>query len=95
MIFETLATFIFVLTILISTSTLKNELAGLIIRITLATIRILGIPITGVSVNPARSLGSAIFVGGTSLLQLWIFVVFPIIGAFFAAITYRLIFSNK
>jgi aquaporin Z len=52
-------------------------------------IHLVGIPITGTSVNPARSLGPAIFVGGDALSQLWLFWVAPIIGGIIAALVWR------
>jgi aquaporin Z len=63
--------------------------AGLGIGIALAVIHIVGIQVTGVSVNPARSLGPAIFVGGQALAQLWLFFVAPAIGAVLGALLYR------
>lgn len=58
----------------------NTAFAGLAIGLSLTLIHIVGIPVTGVSVNPARSIGPAIFVGGTALSQLWVFIVGPIIG---------------
>lgn len=58
----------------------NTAFAGLAIGLTLALIHIVGIPVTGVSVNPARSIGPAVFVGGAALSQLWVFIVGPIIG---------------
>jgi aquaporin Z len=55
-------------------------MAGLAIGLTLVVIHIVGIQITGVSVNPARSLGPALFAGGGALSQLWLFIVAPLIG---------------
>lgn len=69
--------------------------AGIPIGITLVLIHIVGIPITGTSVNPARSLGPAIFVGGEALSQLWLFLVAPVIGGIIAAIFWRIIFEPK
>ena len=54
--------------------------AGLVIGLTLTLIHIVGIPVTGVSVNPARSIGPAIFVGGQAITNLWVFIVGPIVG---------------
>jgi aquaporin Z len=59
--------------------------AGIPVGITLVLIHVVGIPITGTSVNPARSLGPAVFVGGEALSQLWLFWVAPIIGGIIAA----------
>ncbi len=86
-IFEFLATAIFVLVILGSTQKRgAGNMAGLAIGLTLTVIHIVGIKITGVSVNPARSLGPAIFAGGGALGQLWLFFVAPFGGALLAAV---------
>jgi aquaporin Z len=69
--------------------------AGIPIGITLVLIHIVGIPITGTSVNPARSLGPAVFVGGEALSQLWLFWVAPIIGGIIAAIIWKIFFEPK
>ena len=63
--------------------------AGLAIGLTLAAIHIVGINVTGVSVNPARSLGPALFTGGERLAQLWLFIVAPLAGAIVAGLVYR------
>ncbi len=89
-IFELVATFIFCVVILGSTQEgAPTQLAGLAIGITLVVIHIFGIQITGVSVNPARSLGPAIFVGSKALCQLWLFLVVPSIGGILAGILFR------
>jgi len=69
--------------------------AGISIGLTLTFIHIVGIPITGTSVNPARSLGPALIVGGEALMQLWLFWVAPIIGAILAALVWRYLFEKK
>jgi aquaporin Z len=90
MLFELVATLIFVIVILGSTQkSAPSGFAGLAIGITLVAIHILGIHITGVSVNPARSLGPALFVGGHALQQLWLFLVFPSIGGLIAGLLFR------
>ena len=74
-IFEVVATFLFLVVILGATGDkAPAAMAGLAIGLTLAVIHIVGIQITGVSVNPARSIGPALFVGGTALTQLWLFL---------------------
>lgn len=80
--FEIVFTAIFLLVIHGSTSKTNSNglLAGVAIGLSLTMIHIVGIPITGVSVNPARSIGPALFVGGDALSHLWIFLVGPIIG---------------
>ncbi|WP_394843439.1 aquaporin Z [Pendulispora brunnea] len=65
--------------------------AGLPIGLALTLIHLVGIPITNTSVNPARSIGPALFVRGWALEQLWLFIVAPIVGAIFGALTYRAI----
>jgi len=53
-----------------------------------------GIPITGTSVNPARSIGPALVAGGTELSQLWVFIVAPVIGAVIAAVVWKYLFED-
>ena len=69
--------------------------AGVSIGFTLVLIHLVGIPITGTSVNPARSLGPAVFVGGDALAQLGVFIVAPIIGGIIAAIIWRYVFEGR
>jgi aquaporin Z len=89
-VFELVATLIFVIVVLGSTQkSAPAGFAGLAIGITLVAIHIFGIHITGVSVNPARSLGPALFVGGTALKQLWLFLVFPSLGGLLAGLLFR------
>jgi len=88
--FEFVATLIFVIVILGSThKSSPTGFAGLAIGITLVAIHIFGIHITGVSVNPARSLGPALFVGGHALAQVWLFLVFPSLGGAVAGLLFR------
>ena len=88
---ETIFTFIFLLVIFGTTSTknIHGGFAGLSIGLSLVLIHIVGIPITGVSVNPARSIGPALLVGGDAISQLWLFIAAPILGAILAAIVWR------
>jgi aquaporin Z len=65
--------------------------AGIAIGLVLTLIHLVGIPITNTSVNPARSIGPALFVGGWALQQLWLFIVAPLLGAVLAAIVYKII----
>jgi aquaporin Z len=79
-------------------STHKNApqgFAGVAIGLSLALIHLVGIPITGTSVNPARSLGPAIFVGGDALSQLWLFIVAPVIGGIIAAVVWKYGFEAR
>ncbi|MGD1117857.1 MAG: aquaporin Z [Dehalococcoidales bacterium] len=69
--------------------------AGVAIGFTLVLIHLVGIPITGTSVNPARSLGPAVFVHGAALSQLWLFIVAPIIGGVIAAIIWKYGFEER
>ena len=69
--------------------------AGISIGFSLVLIHLVGIPITGTSVNPARSLGPAVFVGGDALTQLWLFIVAPIIGGIIAAIIWKYSFEKQ
>ncbi len=88
--FEVVMTAIFVIVILGATGPGSSPgFAGLAIGITLAVIHIVGIRVTGVSVNPARSFGPAVLVGGQALGQLWLFFVAPAIGAALGALLYR------
>lgn len=84
---EAVFTFIFVLVVLGATDSKKGagNLGGLAIGLTLVLIHIVCIPITGTSVNPARSIGPALFEGGVALQQLWLFIVAPFFGAALSA----------
>jgi aquaporin Z len=89
-IFEVIATFIFVVVFLgVTQKHGPVQFAGLAIGLTLVVIHIVGIRVTGVSVNPARSLGPALWVGGQALLQLWLFIIAPLIGAGLAGWAFR------
>jgi aquaporin Z len=88
--FEFVATLIFVIVILGSTQkAAPSGFAGLAIGITLVVIHLFGIRITGVSVNPARSLGPALFVGGKALSQVWLFLIVPSLGGLVAGLLFR------
>jgi aquaporin Z len=89
---ELVLTFIFVLVVHGSTSDKAPKgFAGISIGLSLVLIHIVSLPITGTSVNPARSLGPALFVGGTALSQLWLFWVAPIIGGILAAVVWKIL----
>ena len=86
---EVILTMFLVLTVLGSTDVKAPVgFAGLAIGLVLTLIHLVGIPITNTSVNPARSIGPAIFVGGWALQQLWLFIVAPFVGAVVAALVY-------
>jgi len=88
---EVILTCVFVLTVLGVTSTEKTAgIAGIVIGLTLAFVHILGIPLTGTSVNPARSFGPALLTGGEALSQVWVFLVAPMAGAVAAALLWKL-----
>ncbi|MGE5056154.1 MAG: aquaporin [Acidobacteriota bacterium] len=88
--FEFVATLLFIIVILGSTQEgAPAQFAGLAIGITLVAIHIFGINITGVSVNPARSLGPALMVGGQALSQVWLFLIIPTVAGLFAGALFR------
>ena len=91
---ELVLTFVFIYTILGVTSSKKCEpVAGIVIGLTLAFVHLLGIGLTGTSVNPARSLAPALFLGGEALKQVWVFIVAPLVGGALAAVVYN--YLNK
>ena len=94
-VFEVIATFIFLVTILgVTGRNGANQFAGLAIGLTLVVIHIVGIQVTGVSVNPARSLGPAVWVLGDALKQLWLFIAAPMAGALLAGCLFRVKLLN-
>lgn len=93
---EIILTFIFVLTILgVTADSSKGSVAGIVIGLTLAFVHIVGIPLTGTSVNPARSIGPALFAGGDALIHLWVFIIAPLVGAAIAAVVYKAFMQKK
>lgn len=93
---EVVLTFLFVFVVLGATSRIGSPgFAGLAIGLALTVVHLLGIPLTGTSVNPARSLGPAIVVGGDALNQVWLFIVAPLVGGIVAAGVYRYLFGNS
>jgi len=87
---EMALTYVFVFVIIMVTSKMGNKkLAGIVIGVTLTVVHLVGIPLTGTSVNPARSFGTAVFAGVDSLRQVWVFLLAPMIGAVLAALTAR------
>lgn len=92
---ETVLTFLFLLVIFKTTAKWGNSsMAGLAIGLTLVVIHLVAIPITGTSVNPARSFGPAVFAGGKALQQLWLFTIAPIVGGILAALTWKGVFED-
>jgi len=95
-IFEMILTAIFVFVILRVTSSTGNPAtAAIAIGLTLTVVHLVGIPITGTSVNPARSLGPALVVAGTALSQVWLFIVAPLVGGVLAAGLHRLFYRGE
>lgn len=94
---ELVFTFVFVLVVLGTTDEKKGagNFAGLAIGLSLVLVHIVCIPITGTSVNPARSIGPALFQGGTALCQLWLFIVAPLLGGALSAFVWKVIGSDK
>lgn len=92
---ETVLTFMFLMIILGSTDTRAPKgLAPIAIGLGLTLIHLISIPVTNTSVNPARSTGPAVFVGGWAISQLWLFWLAPIIGAALAGVAYAFVFSE-
>jgi aquaporin Z len=95
MVLETTLTFLLVLVVLVVTSRTENAgFAGLAIGIALAACHLVGVPLDGTSANPARSFGPALFEGGTALSQLWVFIVFPLLGGVLAALVLPLVLGE-
>lgn len=93
---EIILTFVFVIAILGVTSKPEfGNVAGLVIGLTLTLVHIFGIFFTGTSVNPARSFGPALFMGGDALADVWVFIVAPLIGGVLAALVYKFLSSEK
>jgi len=91
---ELVLTFVFVYTILgVTADKEKSAIAGIVIGATLTFVHLIGINLTGTSVNPARSLAPAIIMGGAALSQVWLFIIAPLCGAALSAVAYK--FLNK
>lgn len=97
LILEILLTMVFVLVILFVTDKIQSHaaLAGIAIGFALLVVHLVGIPLTGTSVNPARSIGPALFAGGDALAQLWLFIVAPLIGGVLAAGIWKAVTPNE
>ena len=92
---EVILTALFVFAVLGATSKTANAAtAGIVVGFSLTVVHLIGIPITGTSVNPARSLGPALVVGGTALSQVWLFIVAPLVGGLLAAGLHRVLFPE-
>jgi aquaporin Z len=92
---EVILTALFVFAVLGATSRIANAAtAGIVIGFSLTVVHLIGIPITGTSVNPARSLGPALVVGGTALSQVWLFIVAPLVGGAVAAVLHRVLYPE-
>jgi len=88
-------TFMFLLIILGATDEkAPKSFAGLSIGLALTLIHLISIPVTNTSVNPARSISQAIFVGDWAISQLWLFILIPIVGAALAGLVYKYFKSN-
>jgi aquaporin Z len=93
---EVVMTMFFLIVILGATdSRAPGQFAPIPIGLALTLIHLVSIPVTNTSVNPARSIGPAIFVGGWALKQLWLFIVAPLAGGLLGAIVHRLLFSHS
>lgn len=93
---EVVLTAVFVLVVLFATHKAAIQgAAGVAIGFGLVVVHLIGIPLTGTSVNPARSLGPALVLGGTALSQVWLFLIAPLVGALVAAIIHWVIADNS
>ena len=93
---EIILTFVFVLAVLGATSKIENgKVAGLVIGLSLTLVHLFGIYFTGTSVNPARSFGPALLMGGESLACVWVFIVAPLIGGALAALVWKYLWTEE
>lgn len=96
LIIEVILTFVFVIAILgVTSKTHNGTVAGIVIGLSLTLVHILGIGLTGTSVNPARSFGPALLKGGEALANVWVFIVAPLIGGVLAALAYRFLAGKE
>lgn len=92
---EVILTFIFTTTILGVTDKKENgHVTGIVIGLTLVLVHLFGIPFTGTSVNPARSLAPAVLQGGEALKQVWVFIVAPVVGAILSGLFYKFVLKE-
>lgn len=93
---ETVLTFVFIFTILgVTSDESKSNIAPIVIGLTLTFVHLIGINLTGTSVNPARSLAPAIIMGGEALNQVWVFILFPLLGSLLAVCTFNYLNGTK
>lgn len=93
---EFILTFVFLMVIMGATDKrAPKDFAGIAIGLTLTLIHLISIPVTNTSVNPARSISQALFVGGKYIEQLWLFILIPILGAILAGYIYKTVFEEK
>ena len=92
---EIILTFVSVFTVLgVTKKAETGAVAGIVMGLTFTLVHIIGIPLTGTSVNPARSLAPALFMGGQALNQVWVFILAPIVGAIIAGYLYKVLMSE-
>ena len=95
-ILELILTFIFVMLIIgVVTGEKTSHMGGVVIALALIGVHLIAIPLTGCSVNPARSLSAAVFTGGTALSQIWLFIVAPLVGGVLAAIASKALKTDQ
>ena len=93
---EVVLTFIFVYTILgVTSDESKSSVAGIVIGLTLTFVHLIGINLTGTSVNPARSLAPAVIMGGEAIKQVWVFIVAPLVGSALSAFAFKFLNTKK
>lgn len=93
---EVILTFVFVFTVLgVTKDKEEANTSGIVIGLCLTLVHLLGIKLTGTSVNPARSLGPALVLGGDALKQVWLFILAPLVGASLSSFTYRFLYNEK
>ncbi len=96
LVIEIILTFVFVLAVLGATSKAENsKVAGLVIGGSLTLVHLFGIFFTGTSVNPARSFGPALMLGGDALANVWVFIVAPLVGGIIAALVWKVLKTEK
>ena len=89
-------TFVFTLTIHgVTDKKENNQVSGIVIGLTLVLVHLFGIPFTGTSVNPARSLAPALLQGGTALSQVWVFILAPLVGGILGGLFYKFVLKTE